>query len=452
MLEGISERLQGVMDRVRGRGRLTEQDVDQALREVRLALLEADVNFRVVKEFVAKVRERAVGREVIGALTPGQQVVKIVYDELTGLLGGTQAKLAVAPRPPTVIMLAGLQGSGKTTTVAKLALHLRKQGRHPFLIAADVHRPAAVDQLRTLGRQLDLPVFGPGGETGQADQVSAGRLGDHREDAVSLVREGVARARHLARDVVIIDTAGRLHGDEELMSELVSLKDAVSPHEILLVVDAMTGQDAVTVAERFHAAVDIDGVILSKMDGDARGGAALSVWSTIGRPIKFIGIGEKADALEPFHPDRLASRLLGMGDVLSLIEKAQAGLDQEKVHDLERKLRRRETLTLDDFREQLRQVRKLGPLDQILSLVPGISKMKHSAGAGMDENALIRSEAIINSMTLEERRNPSIINGSRRRRIATGSGVRVQEVNRLLRDFENIQKMMKRLPLQGKRR
>lgn len=429
MLESLSARLQGVFDRLRGKGKLTEKDVEEALREVRLALLEADVNFKVVKDFVARVKERAVGQEVLASLTPAQQVIKIVHEELTALMGGAQSKLVMAARPPTVVMLVGLQGSGKTTTCAKLALYLRKQGRQPLLVAADVYRPAAVDQLQTLARQLELPVHGPA------------EAGDR--DPVAIARSGVERARSLLRDVVIIDTAGRLHIDDRLMEELAAMKAAVHPHEVLLVVDAMTGQDAVTVAQQFQERVGIDGVVLTKLDGDARGGAALSVREVTGKPIKFAGMGEKTDALEPFHPDRMASRILGMGDVLSLIEKAQAGFDARKAREMEEKLRRQE-FTLEDFRDQLKQVARLGPLEELLGMIPGLGKFKNQFRGGEEaKKELTRAEAIINSMTPEERRDPSIIDGSRRKRIARGSGTQVQDVNRLLRDFEQVQKMFK---------
>ncbi len=437
MLENLSGRLQGVIARLRGKGKLTEKDVEEALREVRLALLEADVNFKVVKDFVAKVKERAVGQEVLASLTPVQQVVKVVHEELTALMGGAQAKLATAPKPPTVVMLVGLQGSGKTTACAKLALHLRKQGRQPLLVAADVYRPAAVDQLQVLGRQIDLPVWSPA-EAGSRDPVD-------------IARGGVERARALVRDTVIIDTAGRLHIDETMMEELAAMKAAVHPHEVLLVVDAMTGQDAVTVAQQFQEKVGIDGVVLTKLDGDARGGAALSVRAVAGRPIKFVGVGEKTDALEPFHPDRMASRILGMGDVLTLIEKAQAQFDAEKARQMEQKLRRQE-FTLEDFLDQLRQVRRMGPVGEMMKMIPGLGRFKHQIKDGEQaQKELTRAEAIINSMTPEERRRPVIIDGSRRRRIARGSGTQVQDVNKLLRDFEQMQKVFKNLGVLAKR-
>jgi len=427
VFEGLADKLQQTFKKLRGRGKLSESDVNDALREVRMALLEADVNFKVVKDFVAKVRERAVGHEVLDSLTPAQQVIKIVNDELTALMGGTQSRIAISPKPPTVIMLVGLQGAGKTTTAGKLALHLKKQNKRPLLVAADVYRPAAITQLQVLGEKLDIPVFAPG------DQ----------EKPVAIARKAVEHALAYANDIVIIDTAGRLHINAELMDELKAIKQTVRPHEILLVVDAMTGQDAVTVAESFNSDLGLDGVILTKLDGDARGGAALSVKAVTGCPIKFAGMGEKLEALEPFHPDRMASRILGMGDVLSLIEKAEAAIDIEKAQALEKKLRKEE-FTFDDFLDQLQQVRKLGSIDQILGMIPGMGGLtKKLQGAEFDENQLKQVEAIIRSMTKKERRNPDIINGSRRRRIAAGSGTRVQDVNRLLKQFAEARKLMK---------
>ncbi|ADU51070.1 signal recognition particle subunit FFH/SRP54 (srp54) [Thermaerobacter marianensis DSM 12885] len=424
--EGLAEKLQSVFKRLRGKGKLTEADVEAALREVRLALLEADVHFKVVKDFIARVRQRAVGQEVLESLTPAQQVIKIVHDELTQLMGGQQARLDLGGAPPVPVMLVGLQGSGKTTTAAKLARLLARQGRQPLLVAADVYRPAAVEQLVTLGQQIQLPVHAPGTD----------------RDPVDIAREGVAEARRRGRDVVIIDTAGRLHIDDALMEELERIRQAVAPREILLVVDAMTGQDAVNVAETFHRRLGIDGVVLTKLDGDARGGAALSVRAVTGRPIKFVGLGERVDQLEPFHPERMASRILGMGDVLSLIEKAQAAFDAQQAQRLERKLRE-QTFDLEDFLEQLRQVRKMGPLDQLLAMIPGLGPRLKDVT--VDEGELRRIEAIIQSMTPEERRHPEIINASRRRRIARGSGTRVQDVNRLLKQFAETQRLMKQV-------
>lgn len=427
LFEGLASKLQETFRRLRGKGKLTEADVNEAMREIRLALLEADVNFKVVKDFVARVKERAVGQEVLTSLTPGQAVVKIVNDELTALLGGQTARINFAGRPPTVIMMVGLQGSGKTTTAGKLANLLRKQGRRPLLVAADVYRPAAIKQLEVVGNQVGVPVF----QMGQADPVA-------------IARAGVDKALVDGRDVVIIDTAGRLHIDDELMAELERIKAAVKPHEILLVVDAMTGQDAVNVAETFNVRIGIDGVVMTKLDGDARGGAALSVRAVTGKPIKFAATGEKLDAIEQFHPDRMASRILGMGDVLTLIEKAQSEFDAEKAKELEKRLRRAE-FTLDDFLAQLKEMRKLGPLDQLLGMMPGMGNLKQLQGMRIDEKDLSHVEAIICSMTPAERRNPAIIDGSRRKRIAKGSGTSVQDVNRLLKQFHETQRLIKQL-------
>lgn len=451
MFEGLTARLQNVFQRLKGKGVLTERDVEEALREVRLALLEADVNFKVVKDFVNRIKERAVGQEVLQSLTPAQQVVKIVYEELVQLMGTTQSRLAVASRPPTVIMLVGLQGSGKTTTAAKLANYLTRQGRKPLLVGADVYRPAAIEQLRVLGRKLNIPVSAPAADSEAGEQsLMAGRLSGRVQDAVEVVRQGLADASRLARDTVIIDTAGRLHIDQELMDELVRIRREVVPHEVLLVVDAMTGQDAVTVAERFKETVGIDGIIMTKMDGDARGGAALSVRAVTNCPIKFIGIGEKVDAIEPFHPDRLASRILGMGDVLSLIEKAQAAFDQEKAQQIEKKIRQNQ-FTLEDFLFQLRQMRKMGPIEEILGMLPGFGPLKQLKGVAVDEKELVKAEAIINSMTPTERRDPSILDASRRQRIARGSGTTVQDVNRLVKDFQQVQQVLKSLNVNPKK-
>ena len=427
--EGLADRLQNAIKKIRGSQKVTEDDLKETLREVRMALLEADVNFKVVKDFIARIKERAMGQEVQASLTPGQFIIKIVNEELTDLLGGTQSKLMVASKPPTVIMLVGLQGAGKTTTAGKLANHLRKNGKKPLLVAGDVYRPAAIKQLQVLGEQLNIPVFSLG------DQVSP----------VEIAKQSISKAFSLACDTVIIDTAGRLHINEELMGELKDIKKTVKPHEILLVVDAMTGQDAVTVAESFNNDLGIDGLIVTKLDGDARGGAVLSVKAVTGRPVKFVGMGEKLDALEPFHPDRMASRILGMGDVLSLIEKAQAVFDAEDAAKLEKKLRKEE-FTLEQFLEQMQQVKKLGSLESILGMLPGMGNISQKLkDANVDEKELDRVEAIIRSMTLAERRNPNIINGSRRKRIATGSGTRVQDVNKLLKNFEQSKKMMKKI-------
>lgn len=428
VFEGLADKLQQTFKKLRGKGKLSEADVNESLREVRMALLEADVNFKVVKDFIAKVKERAIGSEILESLTPGQQVIKVVNDELTNLMGGTQSRINISSKPPTVVMLVGLQGAGKTTTAGKLANLLRKQNKKPLLVAADVYRPAAIKQLQVLGEQLDIPVF---------------TMGD-QESPVKIAQKAIEHALAYARDIVLIDTAGRLHINDELMQELKSIKHQVKPHEILLVVDAMTGQDAVNVAETFNNDLGIDGVILTKLDGDARGGAALSVKAVTGRPIKFAGMGEKLDALEPFHPDRMASRILGMGDVLSLIEKAQTAIDFDKAQALEKKLRKEE-FTLDDFLEQMEQVRKLGPLDQILGMLPGMGNIKNKLqDVKIDEKELQHIEAIIRSMTKKERRDPSIINGSRRKRIALGSGTKVQDVNKLLKQFAEAKKMMKR--------
>jgi len=428
MLDSLTSRLTGILDRLRGFGRLTEDNIQEALREVRVALLEADVNFKVVKSFVERVRVKAVGQDVLQSLTPGQQVVKVVRDELVELLGGSAHRLAMASHPPTVVMLIGLQGSGKTTSAAKLARHFQKQGQHPLLVAADVYRPAAIDQLKTLGAQLGVPVVG------EADQRPV--------DISSAARDEAAR-RGLSP--LILDTAGRLHIDEEMLEELRAIKKAVGPHHVLLVVDAMTGQDAVTVADKFNAAIGIDAVILTKMDGDARGGAALSVREVTGRPIAFVGVGEKTDALEPFHPDRLAQRILGMGDVLSLVEKAQASVDAEQAEVLAQKIRD-DAFTLEDFASQLKQLRSMGPLGQLMDMVPFFKGAKglpkEMAG---EEKELHRYEAIIASMTPLERREPAVINGSRRARIARGSGTSVSDVNRLLKQYAQLKKMMKGL-------
>jgi signal recognition particle subunit SRP54 len=426
--ENLSERLQNAIKMFRGSGKITEDDLKAPLREVRMALLEADVNFKVVKDFVANIKERALGETVQQSLTPGQQIIKIVNDELTQLLGGTQSKLTVADKPPTVIMLVGLQGAGKTTTAGKLGILLRKKGKKPLLVAGDVYRPAAIKQLQVLGEQLSLPVFALG------DQVSP----------VEIARKAMDKAFSLACDTVIIDTAGRLHINEELMDELRNIKAAVNPHEILLVVDAMTGQDAVTVAESFNGELGIDGLIVTKLDGDARGGAVLSVKAVTGRPVKFVGMGEKLDALEPFHPDRMASRILGMGDILSLIEKIQSTTDLAKALEMEKKLRKDE-FTLEQFLEQMQQVKKMGSLETILGLIPGMSGISQKLKeANVDEKEFDRVEAIIRSMTLKERRHPDIINGSRKR-IAAGCGMRVQDVNKLLKNFEESKKMMKKM-------
>ncbi|NSL51210.1 signal recognition particle protein [Calidifontibacillus erzurumensis] len=429
VFEGLADRLQQTIQRIRGKGKVTEEDVNEMMREVRLALLEADVNFKVVKDFVKRVKERAVGQEVMKSLTPGQQVIKVVQEELTELMGGTQSKIAVSNRPPTVIMMVGLQGAGKTTTTGKLSNLLRKKyNRKPLLVAADIYRPAAIKQLETLGKQLNIPVFSLG------DQVSP----------VEIAKQAIEKAKEEHYDYVLIDTAGRLHIDEALMNELKEMKEISNPDEIFLVVDAMTGQDAVNVAQSFNEQLGVTGAILTKLDGDTRGGAALSIKAVTNIPIKFVGMGEKLDQLEDFHPERMASRILGMGDVLTLIEKAQATVDQEKAKELEEKMRTM-TFTFDDFLEQLAQVRKLGPLDELISMLPGANKIKGLKDLKIDEKQIKHVEAIIQSMTKEEKIHPEIINASRKKRIAKGSGRPVQEVNRLLKQFEDMKKMFKQM-------
>lgn len=432
--EGLAGRLQETMNKIRGKGKVNEADVKEMMREVRLALLEADVNFKVVKQFIKTVSERAVGADVMKSLTPGQQVIKIVQEELTSLMGGEESKIGTADRPPTVIMMVGLQGAGKTTTSGKLANLLRKKyNRKPLLVAADIYRPAAIKQLETLGKQLDMPVFSLG------DQVSP----------VEIAKQAIAKAKEEHLDYVIIDTAGRFHIDETLMDELKQVKEIATPTEILLVVDSMTGQDAVNVAQSFNEQLEITGVVLTKLDGDTRGGAALSIRSVTGKPIKFIATGEKMEALETFHPDRMASRILGMGDVLSLIEKAQTDVDTEKMKAMEQKMKDN-SMTLDDFLEQLQQVKQMGPLDELLKMMPGANKMKGLDNMNVDDKQLGHIEAIIKSMTKNEKDNPDIINASRRKRIARGSGRPVQEINRLLKQFAEMKKMMKQMTGGGK--
>ncbi|MBP2240100.1 signal recognition particle subunit SRP54 [Cytobacillus eiseniae] len=427
--EGLADRLQNTIQKIRGKGKINEADVKEMMREVRLALLEADVNFKVVKEFVKKVSERAVGQEVMKSLTPGQQVIKVVKEELTELMGGEQSKIAVSNRPPTVIMMVGLQGAGKTTTTGKLANLLRKKyNRNPMLVAADIYRPAAIQQLETLGKQLNMPVFSLG------DQVSP----------VEIAKQAIAKAKEDHNDYVLIDTAGRLHVDEALMDELKQIKELSNPDEIFLVVDAMTGQDAVNVSKSFNELLGLTGVVLTKLDGDTRGGAALSIRSVTDTPIKFVGLGEKLDALESFHPERMASRILGMGDVLTLIEKAQANVDEEKAKEMQQKMRTA-SLTFDDFLEQLTQVRSMGPLDELLKMMPGANKIKGLNNLQVDEKQISHIEAIIKSMTKDEKIHPETINASRRKRIAKGSGTTVPEVNRLLKQFEDMKKMMKQM-------
>ncbi|GHV45462.1 signal recognition particle protein [Clostridia bacterium] len=432
--EGLSDRLQNAFKKLRGKGKITEADLKEGMREIRLALLEADVNFKVVKDFVATVSTRASGADVLESLTPGQQIVKIVNEELTALMGGKNAKINISSRSPSVIMMTGLQGAGKTTTAAKLGgLMKKQQSKRPLLAACDVYRPAAARQLQVVGEKLGLPVFVVEGST----------------DAVAIAKGAVEHAKKFGNDLVIIDTAGRLHIDEQLMEELKNIKANVEVAETLLVIDAMTGQDAVNVAKSFNEQLSVDGVILTKLDGDARGGAALSVCAVTGRPIKFIGVGEKLEDLEPFHPDRMASRIIGMGDVLSLIEKAEQSFDTKKAEELEKKLRTQQ-FTLNDFLDQLEQMKNMGPLENILGMLPGVNT-KALAGAQIDEKKMGRVEAVIQSMTGAERENPSIINSSRKRRIALGSGTQVQDVNALLKQFDQMKTMMKQFGGMGKK-
>ena len=429
--ESLSERLQNAIKMFRGTKEITEEDLKAPLREVRMALLEADVNFKVVKNFVAKIKERALGAEIQQNLSPSQQIIKIVDEELTELLGGTQAKLTVADKPPTIIMLVGLQGTGKTTTVGKLAFNLKKKKKNPLLVAADVYRPAAITQLQVLGEQVGVPVFSLGNEV----------------SPVEIARQSLEKAAHLACDTIIIDTAGRLHIDEKLMEELQNIKATVQPHEILLTVDAMTGQDAVTVADTFNKELGLTGLVVTKLDGDARGGAVLSVREVTGCPVKFVGMGEKLDALEPFYPDRMASRILGMGDILSLIDKIKDTTDLAKALEMEKKLKKDE-FTLEQFLEQMQQIKKLGSLDTILGMIPGMGGISQKLKeANVDEKEFARVEAIIRSMTPKERQKPEIINGSRRKRIAAGCGMKVQDVNRLLKNFDDSKKLAKCFPL-----
>ena len=425
MFQSLSEKLENAFKKFKNKGKLTEADIKAGMREIKLALLEADVNFKVVKDFIGKVSERAVGTEVLESLLPAQQIVKIVNEELIALMGGSQSKLTISSKPPTVVMMVGLQGAGKTTHAGKLAGMYKKQGKNPLLVACDVYRPAAIKQLEVVGEKLGIPVF---------------TLGD-KESPVKIAKEGVAYALKKGYDMVFVDTAGRLHIDETLMQELQDIKKAVEPAEILLTIDAMIGQDAVTVAKTFNEMLDVTGVILTKLDGDTRGGAALSVKHVTGKPIKFIGIGEKLDAIEPFHPDRMASRILGMGDVLSLIEKAEQAYDEKKAQELEKKIRE-STFTLDDYLEQFAQIKNMGSLDQLMGMMPG---MKPGAlkDAKVDEKALARMEAIIKSMTPYERTKPEVLNASRKKRIAAGSGTTVEEVNKLLRQFDQTRQLMK---------
>ncbi|HHT92383.1 MAG TPA: signal recognition particle protein [Clostridiaceae bacterium] len=430
--ESLSEKLQKTIKKLRGQTRVTEKDVKSFMREIRLALLEADVNFKVVKDFIANVSEKAVGQEVIQSLSPGQQIVKIINDELTELLGSKESKLDFSKTPPNVILLCGLQGSGKTTASGKLALHLKKQGKNPLLVACDVYRPAAVKQLEVLGGQIGVNVYQEGTD----------------ENPVKIAKNAVKQALRGLNDVVIIDTAGRLQIDEELMVELEKIKEATNPSEILLVVDAMTGQDAANVAQTFNDRLDVTGIILSKLDSDTRGGAALSVKAVTGKPVKFSSVGEKMNEFEVFYPDRMADRILGMGDVLTLIDKAMEAIDLEKAEELEKKMRKQQ-FTLDDFLDQMQQVKKMGGISSILGLLPGVAGKINEED--IDEKKLVKTEAIIHSMTLKERKDPSILNASRRKRIAQGSGTTVQDVNRVIKDFENIKRMMKMMQGAGKK-
>ena len=427
IFEGLSDKLQGALGKLKSKGKLTEKDVKDAMREVKLALLEADVNFKVVKDFIKKVQERCVGQEVMTSLTPAQHVIKIVNEELTSLMGDVQSKVMISSKPPTIIMMVGLQGAGKTTTSGKIGNYFKKQGKRPLLVACDVYRPAAIKQLQVVGEKLDIPVF---------------NMGD-KESPVNIAKAGLSHAIKNNNDLVIIDTAGRLHIDETLMDELKSIKSEIKPHEILLVVDSMTGQDAVNVSQSFDEALGLDGVVLTKLDGDTRGGAALSIRAVTQKPIKFIGMGEKLDDLEPFYPDRMASRILGMGDVLSLIEKAQDAIDLEKAKELESKIRKQD-FDFEDMLAQFEQIENMGPLDKILGMMPGMGNLKNQLGdVDLNGKEMKRTKAIIQSMTLEERRKPEILNASRKRRIAKGSGTSVQDINRLIKQLNEMKKMMK---------
>ncbi|MGD8264531.1 MAG: signal recognition particle protein [Desulfobacterales bacterium] len=435
MFENLSDKLDTVFRKLKRHGKLTEKNIEDGLKEVRMALLEADVHYRVTKKFVAEVKARALGQEVLASLTPGQQVVKIVNDELTKLMGSRHEDLNLSGSSPVSIMLVGLQGSGKTTSAGKLAVLLRKKGRKPYLVPADVYRPAAIDQLKKLGDQLDVAVF-----SSSVDM-----------DPVQICQDARTAAQQQGCDTLLLDTAGRLHIDDALMQELSRIKDAVKPSDILLVADAMTGQDAVNIAQSFNERLDIGGVLLSKLDGDARGGAALSIKSITGKPIKFFGVGEKLNDLEPFHPERLASSILGMGDVLTLIEKAQEAVDEKQAAELEKKLRKSQ-FTLEDFRDQMVQIRKMGSIGDLMKMIPGMGKMKQMKNLDVDEREFVKIEAIINSMTPRERRQHAIINGSRRKRIAKGSGTRVQDVNQLLKNYSQVLKMLKKLNKGGRQR
>jgi len=423
MFDSISEKLESIFKKLKGKGLIGDEDVDAALKEVRLALLEADVNFKVVKDFIQRIREKAHGKQVLDSLTPGQQVVKIVHEELCSLLGSSNARITLSPNPPTIIMMVGLHGSGKTTTSAKLARIFKKEGRRPLLVACDLQRPAAIDQLITLGYQIDIPVYST----------------KETRDPITVISEALKKAKTEAYDVMIVDTAGRLHVDDSLMTELKNIKNVLDPKETLFIADAMTGQDAVNIARQFNEQIGIDGIILTKMDGDARGGAALSIREITQKPIKFIGSGEKIDMLEPFHPDRIASRILGMGDILSLIEQAQKSFDQKEAESLQKRILE-DSFTFDDLKEQLKKIRNMGPLESILGMIPGMNKVKNMQ---VDEREFVKIEAIISSMTKKERVNHNILNGSRRKRIALGSGTTVAEVNRVIKQYVELKKMLK---------
>ena len=432
MLDDLSQKLESVFKKLRGYGKLTEKNITESMKEIRRALLEADVNYKIVKDFVASVQEQALGQDVLRSVTPGQMIVKIVHAEMIKLLGETSEQIKTAGIPPTIVMLAGLQGSGKTTFAGKLASFFRKKGSYPMLVAADVYRPAAIEQLKVVGKSLNIPVYSEEGT-----------------DPLRICSNAIGAARKQSCDLLILDTAGRMHLNEEMMLELQKIKSRVQPHEILFVADGMTGQDAVNTAGEFCKRLEFDGIVLTKLDGDSRGGAALSIRAVTGKPIKFISVGEKYDAIELFHPERMASRILGMGDVVTLVEKAQANIDQEEAEKLERKLRKQE-FTLEDFYSQLQQIKKMGPLDQLLGMIPGLGAQ--AKNVKVDDHSFVRIEAIINSMTVVERRNPKVLNGSRRRRIAVGSGTRVQDVNKLLNQFGQMKKMLKRMnkmPLRG---
>jgi signal recognition particle subunit SRP54 len=434
MFDNLSDKLNSVFKKLKGHGKLSEKNIDEGLREVRMALLEADAHYRVVKQLIADIRARAIGQEVLESLTPAQQVIKIVNEELTALMGSENEALNLSGAMPQAVMLVGLQGSGKTTTAGKLAVHLRKNGKKPYLVPLDVYRPAAIDQLKKLGEQLSVPVYDSSPDM----------------DPVEIAQKARQKAPSEGCDTLVLDTAGRLHVDSELMDELSRIQKAIEPSDVLLIADAMTGQDAVNMAESFDQALDLGGIVLTKMDGDARGGAALSIKAVTGKPVKFIGVGEKTNALEEFHPDRMASRILGMGDMLSFIEKAQDAVDEKKAADLEKKLRKNQ-FTLEDFRDQMTQVRKMGSLNDLIKMIPGANKSKQLNKLDVDERELVHIEAIINSMTPAERRNHNIVNGSRRKRIAKGSGTKVQDVNKLLKNYSQVLKMMKKFNKGGMR-